>query len=84
MSHDNTYAILTPIPSANAGIWKSVVQERSTVRKSLDGLSCVVKWPVGEAPTPEEVLRAGGVTYTHEEILRELEGPRWTAPEESR
>ena len=49
---------------------------RETIRKSNDGLLFIAKW---EGDTP---LFLNDVdTYTHEEILIELQGSNWTTAE---
>ena len=55
---------------------KVLQSSRETIRKSNDGLLFIAKW-IGETP-----LFLNDVdTYTHEEILIELQGSNWTTIE---
>jgi hypothetical protein len=76
MPKDMTYAILT-LPDSSHQIWDLVVQKPETVRKSLDGTLCVLKWR-GELPSG--TLPADATTYNHAEVLQVLSGPEWTPP----
>ena len=49
---------------------------RGTIRTSNDGLLFIAKW-IGDTP----VFLNDVVTYTHAEILIELQGDNWTTAE---
>ena len=51
-----------------------------TVRKSLDGLKCFVKWDGETVPQTVEALTTKEGPYTYEEMLEILAGPEWTDP----
>ncbi len=55
---------------------KVLQSSRETIRVSNDGLLFIAKW-IGDTP----VFLNDVDTYTHEEILIELQGSNWTTTE---
>ena len=55
---------------------KVLQSSRETIRVSNDGLLFIAKW-IGDTP----VFLNDVDTYTHEEILTELQGSNWTTTE---
>lgn len=75
-----------PCPTPGSSVWASVVQEHASVRHSLDGALCVVKWR-GNRPAN---LPSGGVSYSDEnplisaslaDLRSRLASPEFTEPE---
>ena len=67
MSHSESYMIISPVPAEDSPIWGVVVQKYATVRKSLDGENCIVKWS-GTKPG----ILPDGTVLDHTGILTEI------------
>ena len=69
-----TYCIVDYPPTGEQ--YDAAVESESTVRKSLDGSKCVLKWR-GETPG----AFSGLTTFTHSEILPIMHSSEWSSPE---
>lgn len=69
-----TYCIVDYPPSTEQ--YDAAVESSDTVRKSLDGTKCVLKW-AGETPAPFDGLP----TMVHSEAVAAMSTPEWSAPE---
>jgi hypothetical protein len=65
-----TYCVISFPPTAEQ--YAAAVESASTVRVSLDGATCVLKWP---GPTPPAF--AGLPTLTHVEALALMSTEAW-------
>lgn len=70
-----SYAIC-PLPAADHAVWDEVVETPETVRTSVDGVDCVLKWDTADGTPPS--LPAEATTYTHEGVLMILDSAHWT------
>lgn len=79
MSSNNlTYGIINTIDIDNVD-FQEVVQERSTVRYSLDGLKFVIKWNTGNTPSfIESGLVVPDAILTHAECLALMSTAEWS------
>jgi hypothetical protein len=67
---DLTYCIVTYPASSDQ--YTAAIEEESTVRTSLDGLQCVLKWAGGTPPSFD-----GLPTLTHSEALALMQTIEW-------
>ncbi len=67
MAITTSYMIITPVPSSGDSCWSDVFEGFGTIRKSLDGTKCIVKW---EGTKPASL--PAGTTYDHAGILSYL------------
>ncbi len=65
-----TYCIVTYPPTAEQ--YAAAIESPDTVRKSLDGTACVLKWRGNTPPA-----FAGLTLYTHAEIVPIMSSPAW-------
>ena len=76
----NTYYIINTT-DLNKIDFQEIVGNIDTLRYSLDGSKFIIKTPIGFEGDPSFITN-GDITpvgtYTHSEILTELEGVEWT------
>lgn len=70
----NTYFIL-PLPNNHSTLWSVVVENANTVRKNNQQTKMIIKVPVGTTET--HPILNGVQSYTHAEILTELQKTEW-------
>jgi len=68
-----TYCIVANPPTSEQ--IAAAIESPDTVRKSVDGTECVLKWK-GPTPAPFQ----GKTTYTHVQILPIMHSVEWTVP----
>ena len=69
-----TYVIVSYPPSSEQ--IEAAIEDLETVRKSLDGTLCVLKWSGEEPP-----VFCGETTYNHAQILTIMHSADWSEPE---
>ena len=83
MSNHKSY-ITIKTSAINSVNFAEVIEEKSRVRKSVDGLKFIVKWKEGSPFIPESIVALPtadkGALMTHAEALLLMDSPEWSVP----
>ena len=79
MSFENRRWVIVNVSAITDDMISSAIQtSMQTLRKTTDNSKAILKWD-GDTPAVFD----GMTTYTHSEILTELEKNTWTTPEDA-